>query len=347
MKRSIYLLVIGSLALLTGCNFPQSPPDDSFGTAVAAYGTATFTPAVTVTATSAVTPSATTAGTATITPTRDPAAPPGMIVFTCQPTRLSSQNQICLVNADGSGWRQLTNFTGADHFYPSFSADNASVLFSSNQGGAYDIYRLELAGGSQTRLTDSGYASAPAESPDGANIVYTYNPGEALADAQLWMMRADGSNRYPLTFEEGGAWDPTWSPDGSQILFASQVEENVQLFIMDSDGSNIEQVTHFTGLRGRNDWSVDDRLSTYIGSAWKREIATFDLEGKNVVYLTSGGNNLAPSFSPGGDWIAYTSYVDNYRDDHGCEIYVMHTDGSGRLRLTDNQYCDWQPRWSK
>lgn len=334
-------LLLVAAALLNGCNFPETTQEDLLGTAVAAYGTATFTP------TSGVFPTAVPAATLTITPSRDPSAPPDMIVFTCQPTQSSSQNQICLMNADGSDWRQLTDFTSADHFYPSFAADNASVLFSSNMGGAYDIYRMDLISGNQKRLTDSGDAFAPAESPDGDYIVYAYNPGEALADSQLWIMRSDGSKRYPLTFEAGGAWDPTWSPDGSQILFASQLGEHVQLFITDKDGSNIRQVTNLPGLRGRNDWSVEDLLSTYIGSAWKREIITFDLDGNNNSYLTSGGNNLAPSFSPDGKWIAFTSYADNYRDDHGCEIYVRHTDGSNHQRLTNNDYCDWQPRWSK
>lgn len=348
MKKYLLLHVILAITFLTSCNFPGGEPgNDAFGTAVAAYGTATFTPEITFTPTYEITPSTVPAASASVTPTRDPSAPPGMIVFTCQPTRLSSENQLCLVNADGTGWQQLTDFTSADHFYPSFAADNASVLFSSNMGGAYDIYRMDLASGNQNRLTDSGYAYAPAESPEGEFIVYAYNPGEALADAQLWMMRSDGSDRYPLTLEDGGAWDPTWSPDGLQIMFASQVGEHVQLFIMDRDGSNVRQVTNLQGLRGRNDWSVDDMLSTYIGTSWKREIITFNLDGKNVNYLTSGGNNLAPSFSPDGKWIAYTSYVDNYRDDHGCEIYVMQTNGSNRLRLTENGYCDWQPRWSR
>jgi len=336
------------LVFLAGCNYPQHNQDDAFGTAVAAYKTATNTAVVSPTAAvDTAAPSITPTITATITPTHDPSAPPGMIVFTCQLTQLSDEDQICMVNADGSGWQQLTDFSPAAHFYPSFSADNSSVLFSSNQGGAYDIYRLDLASGQQRRLTDSGDAYAPAESPDEKYIVYAYNPGEQLSESQLWMMRADGSARFPLTMEDGGAWDPTWSPDGSQILFASQVGESTQLFIMDADGSDIQQVTKLNGLRGRNDWSINGLLATYIGSSWKREIITFNEEGKDVQYLTSGGNNLAPSFSPDGEWIAFTSYVDNYRDDNGCEIYVMRIDGSDKRRLTNNDYCDWQPRWSK
>lgn len=271
----------------------------------------------------------------------------GLIVFACQVTRLSHQNQLCLVQADGSGWRQLTDDLISDHFYPSFAPDNLSVVFSSNRSGEYQIHEILLDGGQQRQLTDSGSVYAPAVSPDGSMIVYTYNPGTALADSQLWLMQRDGSGRYPLTSMPGGAWDASWSPDGEHILFASQVGEKVQLFIIQANGAAPQQLTDLTGLRGRNDWAPDGLLATYIGTAWQREIITFDQQGQNLVYVTQGGNNLAPSFSPDGEWIVYTSYQDNYLDDHGCEIYIMRRDGSDKRRLTENDYCDWQPRWSR
>jgi len=105
---------------------------------------------------------------------------------------------------------------------------------------------------------------------------------------------------------------------------------------------------NLTGIRGRNDWSPDGQtLSTYIGSAWDRDIYTFDLNGENVRQLTDGFGNLAPSFSPDGRWITFMSYRDHLRQDLGCEIYIMRVDGSDPRRLTDNDICDWQPRWGQ
>lgn len=268
----------------------------------------------------------------------------GKIVFTCQVTKESISNQLCLINPDGTGWRQLTDDLNSDHFFASFSPDGESIVYSSNKSGSYNIWEIEL-NGMQTQLTDSGFAFAPAVSPDNSKIVYTYNPGGQLSDAQLWMMDRNGGNRYPLTGLDGGAWDVTWSPDGDRILFASQIGENVQLFTLSVSGDDIQLVTILEGLRGRNDWSIDGLLSTYIGTSWNREIVTFDVDGKNVTYITNGGNNLAPSFSPDGEWIVFTSYIDNYLDDHGCEIYIMKKDGTEQRRLTENDYCDWQPRW--
>ena len=342
-------IILPLLLLLSSCGSPQRAgisgldPDASESPS-ASPTTAqdqgeTWIPAITNTTEPSVAP--------TITVPSGQPAPTGMIVFACQLTRISAQNQLCLIQADGTGWRQLTDDLTSDHFFPSFSPDNQSVVFSSNQSGEYQIYEMGLASGRQIRLTDSGGAFAPAVSPDGSKIVYTYDPGTTLSDSQLWLMQRDGSNRYPLTSMPGGAWDASWSPDGEYIMFASQVDGIVQLFIMGANGAGTRQVTDLTGLRGRNDWSSQGLLATYIGTTWQREIIIFDLQGYNVTYLTDGGNNLAPSFSPDGEWIAYTSYQDNYKDDHGCEIYIMRSDGSDIHRLTDNEYCDWQPRWSK
>ena len=64
----------------------------------------------------------------------------GRIVFTC--TR-GEWNQICLVNADGSGFRQLTE-EPRNHYYPTFTTDGTAVIFAINEGDYFDLYRLNL-----------------------------------------------------------------------------------------------------------------------------------------------------------------------------------------------------------
>ena len=98
--------------------------------------------------------------------------------------------------------------------------------------------------------------------------------------------------------------------------------------------------------RGRSDWSPDGKMiAGYSGESWLREIYILNVDGSNLHQISSGGNVQAPSFSPDGQWIAFTGYIDRYRDDNGCEIYVMRLDGSDVRRLTNNAYCDYQPRW--
>jgi len=276
--------------------------------------------------------------------------PGGKIVYVCQFSKRSGFNQICIINADGSGQRVLTPPSNSDDFFPSIAPDGNSVLFASDRSGLYQIYELDLADGDLSQLTDftDKQAYAPAVSPDNEQIVvYVRQTGADYPNSHnLWVMNRDGSDAHAITSRSGGAWDPAWSPDSQYILFASEIAGKPQLFITESNGNNPVQVSQFDGIRGRNDWSADGlTLSTYIGTPWDRDIYTFDLAGENVRQLTDGGNNLAPSFSPDGEWIVFMSYRDNIRQDLGCEIYVMRVDGSELTRLTDNDICDWQPRW--
>jgi len=272
--------------------------------------------------------------------------PFGRIVFVCQLFRDDRTNQLCLLNADGTGFRRLTGNDQADHFYPSMAPDGQSVVYSSNESGEYAVHDMDLASGASRRLTYLGDDYAPAVSPDGRQVVFVHNDGQRQT---LWVVERGGGTARALAATTGGdGWDPVWSPDGGQILFASSRAGGVQLFVAEADGSSVRQVTDVDGLRGRSDWSPDGAfLATYAGSAWRREIILLGLDGSILAQPTQGGNNLAPSFSPDGEWIAFTSYRDRYGDDHGCEIYVMRVDGSDLRRLTDNDYCDWQPRWGR
>lgn len=263
----------------------------------------------------------------------------GKIVYVCQIFRVSEADQICIMNSDGSNQRRLTTSDTARHYYPSLAPDGQSVLFSSNMDGTnFYIYELKLTG-ELTNLWQPGIA--PEVSPDGRLIAFTQSDGK---NDMIWVMNRDGSNPR-LLYSNG--WDPTWSPDGQKILFASQVGGLSQLMTINLDGGGLQQVSDLPLLRGRSDWSADGRnIVTYSGRSWERELFLIPLDGSPVRQLTPpGGNSQGPTFSPDGQWVAFTGYFDRFGNAHGCEIYKMKIDGTGLTRLTNNNYCDWQPRW--
>jgi len=270
--------------------------------------------------------------------------PAGKIAYVC--TLDQVHNQICVMNADGSDQRVLVPWPMVQSYYPSFALDGQSVVFASNRDGEFELYEANLSGDIQKIPTVNQEVASPAISLDGNWIVFTIVSDQA--DNAIALTPRKGGV-VTVLFDRDG-WDPSWSPDGSHILFAGNVEGRVQLFIMDRDGNNISQVTDLAGLRGRNDWSSQGNLlSTYIGevSQYNRNIYTFGTSGEGLRMITNGGDNVAPSFSPDGKWIAFMSYRDHFWNQFGCEIYVMRVDGSDVRRLTSNDTCDWQPRWGR
>lgn len=327
MRRILFLPL--ALLLILACNLPADPPPALTIETLRAQTSSTphSTPQPDLTPASA---------TPAILPVDGPT---GKIVYTCQVTG----NQLCIVNADGTGFRQLTS-DPVRHWYASIAPDGASVVYSEYVAdNVFEIFEMNLASGVARQLTDNlGVLIAPEISPDGKSIVFTR--GDANGASQIWVMDRSGANPHKIN---GQGWDPTWSPDGTQILFASNMEGANQLFVMNRNGSNPRRITDFDALRGRSDWSPDGAwMVTYNGPAWNREVFIFRPDFSDLRQLTpSGGNSQGPSFSPDGKWVTFTSYFDHYGDDLGCEIYIIRVDGTDLRRLTDNTYCDYQPRW--
>lgn len=271
--------------------------------------------------------------------------PTGTIIYTCQVDKTTGHDQICMINADGTDQKQLTADLLHQHFYASWAPDGESFVFSGNHSGASKIYEMDLEGNMNIVGDVEGELYAPMISPDGTKIVFTRYINEE--EQYISIMNRDGSKVSNL-INYYDSKDPVWSSDGSRILFTALEDNTEQIYYMDANGRNIQKVTELTGIRGRPDWSVDLAIATYSGEKenTNREIVLLELGGTPVT-ITDGGDNLSPSFSPDGQWITFMSYRDHYWESDGCEIYIMRTDGSDVRRLTENEYCDYQPRWSR
>lgn len=278
----------------------------------------------------------------TVTPSENPT---GKIIFTCQVDNDPSHDQICMINADGSGFKQLTYDMLHQHFYPSWAPDGSSFVFSGSHSGTFKIYEMDLESNMHIVGDVSGELYAPMISPDGTKIVFTRHISES--EQYISVMDRDGSNVQNLT-SYYDANDPVWSSDGSKIMFTSLQDGSQQIYFMNADGTTIQKINELDGLRGRPDWSVDFSIATYSGDKdeHNREIVLMELGG-TPLYITSGGDNLSPAFSPDGQWITFMSYRDHFWEADGCEIYIMRKDGTDIRRLTNNTYCDYQPRWGK
>jgi Tol biopolymer transport system component len=319
------------------------------GASSSATATPAVSPAVTVPVVDVSTPTATQsptliptlvptldgAGSPTLMPSFIPdfggeAVPSGKLVFACY---LNQIDQICIMNADGTGRKQLTNFP-ATAFYPSLSPDGQTVYFSSNQSGNFEIYSIDINGNGLQQLTNKiGSLYAPELSPDGERILFTNNGNG------LWVMNPDGSNPHAITSHDD--IDPTWSADGSHIAFASNRQGQRQLFVANANGKKVDKVTNLKQMGGRSSWSPDGtKLAFYRGPEGDHDIYVINIDGSGLKKLTNGGDNLGPSWSPDGQWIAFTSFRDGNN-----EIYIVHPDGSHEIRLTNSPTSDWQPRW--
>jgi TolB protein len=156
--------------------------------------------------------------------------------------------QVYGVNVDGSGMRRLSNSNGIDT-EPQFSADGQSIYFTSDRSGGPQIYKMSASGGNATRVTFNGsYNISPRLSSDGKTLA--------------WISQRDGGySLYAMDLASGqeqrladGATEPSFSPNGKYIMYATKGGGRTGLAVVSVDGRVKQRLTTQAGNIREPNW---------------------------------------------------------------------------------------------
>jgi TolB protein len=268
--------------------------------------------------------------------------PNGKIAF-------AKDNDIYTVNADGTDLTNLTHTSGLTENEPTFSPDGNYILFS---GGPGAISMMRADGQEQASIVSYSVGGTHfAWSPDGSKIAMVRNVSGVDG---IWVMNADGSGMTNL-IAENGVSDPSWSPDGTKIVFRRGSSFH-EIWTMNADGTGLTRLT-FSAVGVQNEWpnwSPDGTKIVFASTrdcpncgAW--DIYTIPSGGGSITRLTSDTpavSSYDPVWSPDGTRIVFSSCPDP-QDDCSLDLYTMNADGTGRTLLEgapqDESSADWQP----
>jgi hypothetical protein len=269
--------------------------------------------------------------------------PPGILFVSDR----DGDDEVWVMQEGGSEQIPLTVNTWLDGS-PAWSSSGSRIAYTSiaEPGSKEDIMTMKSDTSGKTDLTLNPTArdTDPAWSPDDSRIAFvSYRDG----NAEVYVIKVDGSDPINLTDNLADDWDPAWSPDGSMIAFTSDRDGNPEIYIMSSsDGKNLRRLTENETIDEQPAWwqaATLDRIAFVSYRDGNAEIYLMDSGGSHLVNLT---NNLAedkyPTWSPDGSQIAFTSNRDGDR-----EVFVMGADGSNPTNLTDNLVDDWAPHWGR
>ncbi|MGH7669944.1 MAG: hypothetical protein ACRENQ_10685 [Gemmatimonadaceae bacterium] len=204
---------------------------------------------------------------------------------------------IYTANADGSDLKRLTHY-GVYTAEGTLSPDGQSIVFTSLKDGDLDIYTMKIDGSNVRRLTDTpGYDGGAFYSPDGTKIVYrAWHPVDtALTNYQellrerlvrpnrmeIWVMNVDGSDQHQATSLGGANFAPFVTPDGKQIIFASNYKNphsrNFDLYLVNFDGSGLEQVTTHPEFDGFPMFSPDGKQLVWASDRHGEKLGETDI----------------------------------------------------------------------
>jgi TolB protein len=251
---------------------------------------------------------------------------------------------------------------------------SGELAFAVNRAGWNEIWLMAADGSDRRRLTeveppqnDAAGSAGPAWSPGGTQIAFAAQIGTLAEDprvSEIYVMRADGTERRRLTTNEHFDGSPSWSPDGKRIAFTRIAEQGTDaarggIFVMDAQGGQEVQITQATwpSFDLSPAWSPDGSQIAFTRAA--PSAGSDDPRAALYVVTPDGGalrkladDGAEPDWSPAGEHIAFTSFRDGFGRTcfHECstsgEIYVLDVDTGEAERLTESEADDGSPAWS-
>lgn len=217
------------------------------------------------------------------------------------------------------------------HSNPIYTANHQKILFSSEDDGPAQLYIMDLSTKKiQKIFRQNTFMDAPALSPDG-QILYFVSTKDGTANIYKISLidepfPLDLSKATNLTANASGSFRPAVSPDGQSIVFSSNRNRpwlkggntssqnylSTQLYLMDTQGRNLRQLTDNAHWNGSPVWTPDgQRIIYYATPEGYPRIYSYDIHTQSITALSP---KKIPSLSPQithHNRIVFKAYIDN------------------------------------
>jgi eukaryotic-like serine/threonine-protein kinase len=255
-------------------------------------------------------------------------APPGYLLFVRDKTLVAQPFNPSSIKTTGEpvplAERVGTNSVGLALFSVS---REGTLVYRTGEAGTRMVW-MDRSGKELEAVGDPGESHNPALSPRGDRLAFDLSdPRGGRADIWIRDLTRGVSSRF--TFGASDEIAPTWSPDGSRIVFSDNRSGTFDLYEKAADGQGEEKLLlHSEDAKYASDWSRDGRYIAYVNQSKDTGFDIYVLptfgDRKPIAFQKTSFNEFWPVFSPDGRFIAYQSNESGRQ-----EIYVQSFPGPG------------------
>ena len=248
-------------------------------------------------------------------------------------------NNIYMMNSDGSNIRQLTSSEYDDN-YPILSPDRSKICFhrwapEGPIGYLLDVESLEL----EAIGLEAYRAHCFYWHPNQEHLIFhsTYYGSHDIFSFDL-------NNKVvtPIVMDSSISWVPSYSADGSKIIYSSDRSGVMRAYIADANGSHSMLInSNYYGEEKVPDMNPRN-MNLIVFAQNGSELKITNLENGQTVDLISihTGKESWPRWSPDGQKLVY-----EHVDDTGSNIYIVNSDGSQNRILVEHEGNERYPFW--